>query len=127
MDIEEKNIKLKIDIEDKIIEEDLQKIDVVVNNLLTNSITYVDTRAIINIVFKNNILTIENSCEYISEENMERIFKPFYKLDFSRKRKYGGTGLGLSIVKNILDLLQYLYKVRFDKERGFFIFQINFK
>ena len=127
LDIEEKNIKLKIDIEDKIIEEDLQKIDVVVNNLLTNSITYVDTRAIINIVFKNNILTIENSCEYISEENMERIFKPFYKLDFSRKRKYGGTGLGLSIVKNILDLLQYLYKVRFDKERGFFIFQINFK
>ncbi|MCF2640637.1 HAMP domain-containing histidine kinase [Fusobacterium varium] len=127
LDIEEKNIKLKVDIEDAELEGDLKKLDVVVNNLLTNSITYTDFRGIINITFKNNTLIIENSCEYISKENMEKIFKPFYKLDFSRKRKYGGTGLGLSIVKNILDLLQYSYKVSFDKERGFFIFQINFK
>ena len=127
LDIEEKNIRLKIDIEDKIIEEDLKKIDVVINNLLTNAITYTDNRGIINIIFKNNIFIIENSCEYISNENMEKIFKPFYKLDFSRKRKYGGTGLGLSIVKNILDFLHILYKVEFDKEIEFFVFQIEFK
>lgn len=127
LDIEEKNIRLKIDIEDKIVEEDLKKIDVVINNLLTNAITYTDTRGIMNIIFKNNIFIIENSSEPISKDNLENIFKPFYKLDFSRKRKYGGTGLGLSIVKNILDFLHILYKVEFDKEREFFVFQIEFK
>lgn len=127
LDIEEKNIRLKIDIEDKIIEEDLKKIDVVINNLLTNAITYTDNRGIINIIFKNNIFIIENSSEHISKDNLEKLFKPFYKLDFSRKRKYGGTGLGLAIVKNILDFLHILYKVDFDETRGFFVFQIEFK
>jgi two-component system sensor histidine kinase VanS len=60
-------------------------------------------------------------------DNLENIFKPFYKLDFSRKRKYGGTGLDLAIVKNILDFLHILYKVDYDEERGFFVFQIEFK
>lgn len=127
LDIEEKNIRLKIDIEDKIIEEDLKKIDVVINNLLTNAITYTDNRGIINIIFKNNIFIIENSSEHISKDNLENLFKPFYKLDFSRKRKYGGTGLGLAIVKNILDFLHILYKVDYDEARGFFVFQIEFK
>lgn len=127
LDIEEKNIILKVDIEDTELEGDLKRLDLVINNLLTNAITYTDNRKIINIVFKKNILIIENSCEYISNENMEKIFKPFYKLDFSRKRKYGGTGLGLSIVKNILDFLHALYKVEFDNEREFFVFQIEFK
>lgn len=127
LDIEEKNIRLKIDIEDKIIEEDLKKIDVVINNLLTNAITYTDNRGIINIIFKNNIFIIENSSEHISKDNLEKLFKPFYKLDFSRKRKYGGTGLGLAIVKNILDFLHILYKVDYDETRGFFVLQIEFK
>ena len=127
LDIEEKNITLKIDIEDAELEGDLKKLDVVINNLLTNAITYTDNRGIINIIFKNNIFVIENSSEPISRDNLENIFKPFYKLDFSRKRKYGGTGLGLAIVKNILDFLHILYKVDYDEERGFFVFQIEFK
>ncbi|MBS5789270.1 HAMP domain-containing sensor histidine kinase [Fusobacterium sp.] len=127
LDIEEKNITLKIDIEDAELEGDLKKLDVVINNLLTNAITYIDNRGIINITLKNNIFIIENSSEPISKDNLENIFKPFYKLDFSRKRKYGGTGLGLAIVKNILDFLHILYKVDYDEERGFFVFQIEFK
>lgn len=127
LDIKEKEIKLKLDIEEGIIIEDIKKIDLVINNLLTNSITYVDERNTLNIYFKNKIFTIENSCDYIPKEKMENIFKPFYKLDFSRKRKYGGTGLGLSIVKNILDILQLSYEAKFDEKRNFFVFQIKFK
>ena len=48
LDIEEKNITLKIDIEDAELEGDLKKLDVVINNLLTNAITYTDNRGIIN-------------------------------------------------------------------------------
>lgn len=125
LDVEEKNIILKVDIEDAELEGDLKKLDVVINNLLTNAITYTDNRGIINIIFKNNIFIIENSSEHISKDNLENLFKPFYKLDFSRKRKYGGTGLGLAIVKNILDLLHASYEVKFDEDKKFFVFKIR--
>lgn len=126
LDIEERKINLTINMEDEIIIEDLGKLSIILNNLLTNAITYTDSRGIIEISYKNKNLKISNSAEDISEEKFEKIFQPFYKLDSSRNRKYGGTGLGLSIVKNILELLQLKYSMKFDKERGFVIFNIEF-
>jgi two-component system sensor histidine kinase SenX3 len=36
----------------------------------------------------------------ISEDDQERIFERFYRVDPSRSRDTGGSGLGLSIVKH---------------------------
>lgn len=40
----------------------------------------------------------------VDDEELENIFKPFYRLDSARDRKTGGTGLGLSIAERAVRL-----------------------
>ncbi len=42
----------------------------------------------------------------LAEEDRERVFERFYRVDRSRSRKTGGTGLGLPICREILTLLR---------------------
>ena len=39
----------------------------------------------------------------IPEEDLDKIWIKFYKVDKARTREYGGSGIGLSIVKAIMD------------------------
>lgn len=38
----------------------------------------------------------------IAAEELERVFEPFYRTEYSRNRETGGTGLGLAIARNLL-------------------------
>jgi signal transduction histidine kinase len=72
------------------------------SNLLHNAIKYGDN-AIVRIEDGNElIITIIDEGPGIPEDELERVFEPFYRVETSRNRDTGGTGLGLSIARDIV-------------------------
>jgi signal transduction histidine kinase len=71
-------------------------------NLIDNAVNY-GQRAAIVIADTPQELTIvvRDAGPGIAEEELERVFEPFYRLEASRNRATGGSGLGLTIARNI--------------------------
>ena len=86
---------------------DKDGIERVVLNILTNSIKYTPEKGIIKIyvgfVYNDAYIKVIDNGIGIPEEDLNRIFERFYRVDKARTRQMGGTGLGLSIAKEILD------------------------
>lgn len=47
-------------------------------------------------------ITVRDHGPGLPEEELERVFEPFYRTESSRNRDTGGTGLGLAIARNLL-------------------------
>ena len=62
-------------------------------------------------------LYVYNTGENIAQEDLDRIWKRFYKVDTSRNRENGGTGIGLALVKAIMNNYKNEYGV-INKENG---------
>lgn len=82
-------------------------IEEVVTNYLTNAIHHAKNEKVVDIRIrkKENAVrfSIFNTGEPIPEEDIEKIWVKFYKVDKARTREYGGSGIGLSIVKAIME------------------------
>lgn len=85
------------------------KVEQVITNYLTNAINHVDKEKRITISFRyhDNLVrtSVFNTGEQIPEEELDKIWIKFYKVDKARTREYGGSGIGLSIVQAIMDSL----------------------
>jgi two-component system, OmpR family, sensor histidine kinase SenX3 len=77
-----------------------------VANLLDNAIAYSPdrTRVVVGAHLRDGVVEIAVTDQGIgiAEEEQERIFERFYRVDQARSRATGGTGLGLAIVKHIV-------------------------
>ncbi len=73
-------------------------------NLLENAATYggLATARTIRAKDGSALVIIEDTGRGIPEEEQERVFEPFVRLEESRSRDTGGTGLGLAIARSIV-------------------------
>ncbi|PEB89624.1 two-component sensor histidine kinase [Bacillus wiedmannii] len=74
---------------------------------------------------QNNIqIRVINTGVKIKEEDIQHIFKPFYRIEKSRNRNTGGSGLGLYIVKQIFESLFITYSMSNTKQGVQFLITI---
>ena len=134
--IEEKEIKEVIfNQENKIMAyADEFYIEQVFTNYFTNAIKHtkeVNGEKYIEIKIKENQekqtarISVFNTGDTLSDEDLERIWGRFYKVDESRHRADGGTGIGLAIVKAIMNNYNLKYGA-VNRENGIeFYFDIK--
>ncbi|MBS6196314.1 MAG: HAMP domain-containing protein [Clostridiales bacterium] len=83
------------------------KVEEVLTNYVTNAIHHVKHENKIDIRCIQEEGTVKtvvfNTGDPIPEEELEKIWIKFYKVDKARTREYGGSGIGLSIVKAIME------------------------
>jgi signal transduction histidine kinase len=79
----------------------------VVRNLFDNAERHALTeiRVVVSVDPVNVMLTVANDGPPIPEEDRERIFEPFMRLDEARSLDIGGSGLGLAIARSIMAAL----------------------
>ncbi|SEI67791.1 sensor histidine kinase [Streptococcus equinus] len=119
-----KNLSFKWEIEDILLIANEFYLKIAIRNLLDNAIRYTKKEGEIILRLKYQKLVISNQAEHLlTEEQLNQIFLPFYRPDFSRNRRDGGTGLGLYIVKKILTKQKLPHK--FETIKSNMIFTID--
>ncbi|MBT3197731.1 MAG: HAMP domain-containing protein, partial [Gammaproteobacteria bacterium] len=76
----------------------------ILSNYLDNSHRYGEGESIIvglRCIADGAEIEVVDHGEGVAEEQLERLFQPFYRVDASRSEERGGSGLGLAIVKNL--------------------------
>lgn len=112
--IQEKNLKLVSDYDDKIPEVllgDSVRLHQIILNLVSNAVKFTTEGIItvsVHLMFEDDEkviieFAINDTGIGISEDKMETIFENFQQASSGTSRLYGGTGLGLAIVKQLVE------------------------
>ncbi len=104
---EQKNISLEYQVNPEInIQADPQRLRQVLHNLLENAIRYTPNaqriKASAEINNQHLEIRIIDSGNGVPDNELEKLFTPFYRLEPSRSREFGGSGLGLAVVQAIV-------------------------
>jgi two-component system, OmpR family, phosphate regulon sensor histidine kinase PhoR len=88
---------------------DREAVATILNNLVSNAVRYSHAGGRVDVSAECRdgqlIVEVADTGIGIAEEEHERIFERFYRVDKARSADSGGTGLGLAIVKNLATLM----------------------
>ena len=108
--IEQKGISLQFDtdVEEKIMGCDVDQMERVILNLLSNSIKFTKYggKIMVNFYDKGNniLIIIKDTGIGIPKNKLHMIFERFGQVDKSLARNHEGSGIGLSLVKSIVEM-----------------------
>ena len=128
-----KNIKVKYEFKNKDI--DLWEYSVYIRqillNIISNAIKYTGENGSVNIKqyikAEKVFIEVKDNGIGIPQEDIDRIFERFYRVDKARSRSVGGTGLGLAITKHMVKALNGNIKVESELGVGSkFIIELPF-
>ena len=128
-----KNIKVKYEFKNKDIDlwEYSGYIRQILLNIISNAIKYTGENGSVNIKqyikAKKVFIEVKDNGIGIPQEDIDRIFERFYRVDKARSRSVGGTGLGLAITKHMVEALNGNIKVESELGVGSkFIIELPF-
>lgn len=110
LDLEVKNIELKYENQVPASERamiDPEQIKRVINNIIGNSVKYMDKEKgiiTVHLTEDNGFIQVcfKDNGKGIPEKDIKKIFERFFRTDQSRNSSKGGSGLGLAIAKKII-------------------------
>lgn len=119
---EQKEIKLELNYPKSVyVWSDEYMIEEVFTNFISNALNHVAGEKVVKIKleqFQDFLrVSVFNTGKPIPEDELEKIWVKFYKVDKARTREYGGNGIGLSIVSAIMKSLNQDYGV-YNTENG---------
>ena len=116
------DISFKSEVNKKILSLDIDKVEKIILNILSNAIKFTDTGGKIDI---NLYMHNEQVCIYIKDtgigipkDKTEVIFENFEQLDTTLSRGCEGTGMGLSVVKKLANLNNIKINVESELNKG---------
>ncbi len=120
----ESNLKLQVEYSGKIpsqIESDPKRLKQILINLVGNAIKFTkqgEVKVVVGI--KNDLLhfRIMDTGIGMTEQQREKLFKPFVQGDSSVSRHFGGTGLGLAISRRLVKMLGGKIDVQSECNKG---------
>lgn len=102
-----KTIQTKI--EPLIVRGDPTSLKRVLGNVVNNAIRYTPENTEVRVTARREgnvaLIEVQDSGCGVQEEELEKIFLPYYRTDVARERPRGGTGLGLAITKRLVENL----------------------
>lgn len=124
----QKNISLNFlsDNENLIALIDRDKLEKIMNNLLSNAFKFTDDGGTVEVKLKTSKINEQEFAEVIisdtgigiAEDKHNKIFDRFYQADDSPNKKYSGSGIGLALVKELVELHKWSISVSSKEKEG---------
>lgn len=124
----EKQVIIKSKINENIIMDgNREDIEHIVSTLVDNAIKHTKAQKEVEVELKKEkneiVLEVRNMGEEIPEEEKEKIFERFYRIDKSRNRNEKRYGLGLAIAKSTIE--KYNGKIEVFYKDSFTVFKVT--